>query len=52
MSRGEIGHRVREQFRREAPRGQVVEMKDATHYLFQGKSADEVVRQTREFLLK
>jgi len=41
-----------EQFRREAPRGQVVEMKDATHYVFRGRTADEVVRQTREFLLK
>ncbi len=41
-----------EQFRREAPRGQVVEMKDATHYVFRGRTADEVVRQTREFLLQ
>ncbi len=41
-----------EQFRNEARRGQVVEMKDATHYVFRGKTADEVVRQTREFLLK
>jgi non-heme chloroperoxidase len=41
-----------EQFRREAPHGQVVEMKDATHYLFQGKTAAQVIRQTREFLLK
>ena len=41
-----------EQFRREAPRGQIVEMKDATHYVFRGRTADELVRQTREFLLK
>lgn len=41
-----------EQFRREVPRGRVIEMKDATHYLFRGRTADEVVRQTREFLLK
>jgi non-heme chloroperoxidase len=41
-----------EQFRREAARGQVVEMKEATHYIFTGKTADEVVRRTREFLLK
>jgi len=41
-----------EQFRREDPRVQVVEMKDANHYLFLGKTADEVVRRTREFLLK
>lgn len=41
------------QFRREtAPRGQVVEMKGAVHYLFQGKTAGEVVRQTRAFLAK
>ncbi len=41
-----------EQFRKEMRRGQVVEMKDATHYVFMGKTADEVVRRTREFLLK
>lgn len=41
-----------EQFRREAPRGQVVEMKDATHYIFRGRTADEVVRKAREFLLQ
>jgi pimeloyl-ACP methyl ester carboxylesterase len=39
-----------EQFRREAPCGQVVEMKEATHYIFRGRTADEVVRRTREFL--
>ena len=41
-----------EQFRREAPRGQIVEMKDATHFIFRGTTADQVVRQTRDFLLK
>ncbi|HEX6186706.1 MAG TPA: alpha/beta hydrolase [Pyrinomonadaceae bacterium] len=41
-----------EQFRREARRGQVVEMKDATHFIFRGTTADQVIRQTREFLLK
>lgn len=41
-----------EQFRNGMRRGQAVEMKDATHYLFLGKTADEVIRQTREFLLK
>lgn len=40
------------QFRREAPRGQVVEMKDANHFIFRGKTADQVIRQTIEFLLK
>lgn len=40
------------QFRREAPHGQVFEMKDANHYLFLGNTAGEVIRQTREFLLK
>jgi pimeloyl-ACP methyl ester carboxylesterase len=40
-----------EQFRREARRGKIVEMKDATHDVFRGKTAAEVVRQTREFLL-
>ena len=39
-------------FRREARRGQVIEMKDATHFIFRGTTADQVVRQTREFLLK
>lgn len=40
-------------FRREtAPRGQVVAMQGATHYVFRGKTAAEVVRQTRAFLAK
>lgn len=41
-----------EQFRREAPRGQIVEMKDATHFIFRGTTADQVIRLTREFLFK
>lgn len=41
-----------EQFRREARRGQVVELKDATHFIFRGTTADQVIRQTRAFLLK
>ncbi len=41
----------REQFRKELKRGKVVEMKNAGHYLFMGKTADEVILQTREFLL-
>jgi len=27
-------------------------MKDATHYVFVGKTADEIVRLTREFLAR
>lgn len=41
-----------EQFRKDLKGGQVVEMKNAGHYLFLGKTADEVVSKTREFLLK
>lgn len=41
-----------EQFRREMKGGQVVEVKDAGHYVFRGKTEDEVVRLVREFLLK
>lgn len=40
------------QFRREARRGQVVEMHYANHFLFLASSQDEVVRRTREFLLR
>jgi pimeloyl-ACP methyl ester carboxylesterase len=39
-----------EQFRREARRGEVVEMTYADHHLFLGSTQDEVVRRTREFL--
>lgn len=41
----------REHFASGVKRGEVVEMKNAGHYLFQGKTATEVIRQTREFLL-
>lgn len=41
-----------EQFRREVPRGQVIEMPYATHFLFLTSSQEEVVRRTREFLLR
>lgn len=41
-----------EQFRREVPHGQIVELKDADHYVFRGKPAEQVIRQTREFLLQ
>jgi pimeloyl-ACP methyl ester carboxylesterase len=41
-----------EQFRREAPRGQIVEMRYANHFLFLGSTQDEVVLRTREFLLR
>jgi pimeloyl-ACP methyl ester carboxylesterase len=41
-----------EQFRREARRGQVVEMTYASHGLFLTSSQDEVVRHMREFLLR
>jgi non-heme chloroperoxidase len=40
-----------EQFRKEMKGGQVIEIKDAEHYLFRGKTADEVYRLTRAFLL-
>lgn len=41
-----------EQFRRTIPHGEVVELDDANHYVFMGTSENEVVRKTREFLLK
>jgi pimeloyl-ACP methyl ester carboxylesterase len=41
-----------EQFRKEMRNGKVVEFADADHYLFEGKTGPEVVRKTREFLLK
>lgn len=40
-----------EQFRREIPRGEIVEFTDAQHYLFLGDTADEVAAKTRAFLL-
>lgn len=39
-----------EQFRREARRGQIVEMRYANHFLFLASTQDEVVRRTRDFL--
>jgi hypothetical protein len=41
-----------EQFRREIPHGEIVELNDAQHYLFLGGTADEVAARTRAFLLK
>jgi hypothetical protein len=41
-----------EQFRREIPHGEIVELDDAKHYLFTGDTADHVAAKTREFLLK
>jgi pimeloyl-ACP methyl ester carboxylesterase len=41
-----------EQFRTEAPRGEIIELHDAKHYLFTGDTADEVALKTREFLLR
>ena len=40
-----------DQFRREIPHGEIVEFTDAQHYLFLGKTADEVAAKTRAFLL-
>jgi len=40
-----------EQFRREIPHGEIVEFTDAQHYLFLGKTADDVAAKTRAFLL-
>ena len=41
-----------EQFRREIPRGEIVELNDAKHYVLLGDTAEEVVAKTREFLLR
>jgi pimeloyl-ACP methyl ester carboxylesterase len=41
-----------EQFRREIPHGEIVELDDAKHYLFTGDTADQVAAKIREFLLK
>jgi non-heme chloroperoxidase len=41
-----------EQFRREIPHGEIVELDDAKHYVFLGDTADQVAAKTREFLLK
>jgi pimeloyl-ACP methyl ester carboxylesterase len=41
-----------EQFQREAAHGEVLEMKDADHYLFRGATADEAALRIKEFLLR
>jgi pimeloyl-ACP methyl ester carboxylesterase len=41
-----------EQFRREIPHGEIVELNDAKHYMFRGDTADQVAAKIREFLLK
>jgi pimeloyl-ACP methyl ester carboxylesterase len=41
-----------DQFRREIPHGEIVELNDAKHYLFLGATADPVAAKTREFLLR
>jgi pimeloyl-ACP methyl ester carboxylesterase len=41
-----------EQFRREIPHGEIVELQDAKHYMFTGDTADEVAAKIRAFLLK
>jgi pimeloyl-ACP methyl ester carboxylesterase len=41
-----------EQFRREIPHGEIIELNDAQHYVFLGATADEVAAKTRTFLLK
>ena len=40
-----------EQFRREIPNGEIVELDDAKHYIFTGDTADQVAAKIREFLL-
>ncbi len=41
-----------DQFRREIPHGEIIELNDAPHYVFLGETADEVAERTRAFLLK
>jgi pimeloyl-ACP methyl ester carboxylesterase len=41
-----------ERFRKEMPHGRVVKLNDADHYIFRGKTGDDVVRQTYDFLVK
>jgi pimeloyl-ACP methyl ester carboxylesterase len=41
-----------EQFRREIPHGEIIELNDAQHYVFLGDTADEVASKTRAFLLE
>ena len=41
-----------EQFRREIPHGEIVELDDAKHYVFLGDTADQVAAKIRAFLLR
>jgi len=41
-----------EQFRKEMKNGQIVEIKEATHYVFVGPYKDQVIKLTRDFLAK
>jgi non-heme chloroperoxidase len=41
-----------ESFRKNAKQGRVVEIKGATHYVFQGQSAEQTISLVREFLLQ
>ena len=41
-----------EQFRREIPHGEVIELDDAQHYVFLGDTANQVAAKIREFLMR
>jgi hypothetical protein len=41
-----------EQFHREIPHGEIVELDDTKHYVFLGDTAEQVTAKIREFLLK
>jgi hypothetical protein len=41
-----------EQFRKDMKNGEVVEIKGSTHYVFVGPFKDQVIKLTRDFLLK
>jgi hypothetical protein len=41
-----------EQFRRQIPHGEIVELNGAKHYVFTGDTADQVAAKIREFLLR
>jgi hypothetical protein len=41
-----------EQFRREIPHGEIVELDDINHYVFLGDTADQVAAKNRAFLLR
>ncbi|HYI10923.1 MAG TPA: alpha/beta hydrolase [Thermoanaerobaculia bacterium] len=45
-----LSHASREQFRRQMRNGEIVDLPDASHYVFRGRTEDQVVRKTREFL--